>query len=215
MRARVAAVVAVLVFGGVFAACVSLKRSPDSLLFVLRSLAEPPREPATAVSTSGVVGIAAVRLPDYLERPQVVTWRAPNEVAVDEFARWAEPLDAGIARIVRENLAILLPEHRIVGRPWAGDLDLDCRVVVEMSVFGMQGDGSVVLRGRFTLLPGRGERPFTIHPVDLVRRPRAVTGLAPAEGVDEMSALLGDLSRQIAEAVRARPVSAPGSEPSS
>jgi len=216
MRARVAAAVTALALAGALAACVSLKRSPTARFFVLRSLAEPPAAPTPSPVDGGVIGVGPVRLPGHLERPQIVTWRNSTEVEVDEFLRWAEPLDAGIARTLRENLANLFPGRRVVQRPWAGDLDLCCRVVVELSVFGMQGDGTVRLQGRWTLLPGREESPFRVHPVDLRRGPwpAQAGGPSPSVGIEAMSELLADLSRDIAEEIRARPLDEPESPPS-
>ena len=109
----------------VLAGCVSLKRTEDARFFVLQSLVEPP---AAAQEPVALVGIDTVRLPGHLERPQLVTWTAPGELQVDEFLRWAEPLEDGITRTLSENLAALLPDHQIVRRPWAGDVETRCRV---------------------------------------------------------------------------------------
>jgi len=213
MRTRPQTLLALLVLV-IAASCVSLKRTPEARFFVLRSLVEPPAAPA-AEPTGGIVGVAAVQLPGHLERSQVVAWRAPGELRVDEFVRWGEPLDTGIARTLRENLAVLLPEHRLIGSPWRADTKMRCRVVVELSVFGRQGDGDVLLRGRWTLLPARSERALAIRPVELRRGPvpSGPPGTEAGASIEVMSQLIADLSRQIADGIRALPSEPPAEAP--
>ncbi len=206
MRRPLTLVVAALAFSG----CVSLKRTPEARFFALRSMAEPPATPAAA-SGPGLVGVLPVLLPAYLERPQVVTWAAPGEVRIDEFLRWAEPLDVAVSRVVGENLGALLPSLRVVRAPWGASTPLRCRVRLELARFGPQPGGEVELAGRWALLPGRGEQPLVAHPFEQRRDPRT-GGSGPADPngqIEAMSALLGELSREIAAAVLALPAPEP------
>jgi hypothetical protein len=184
--------------------CVSLKRTPEARFIVLRSLVEPPAVPS-AEKPAGIVGVLPVRLPGHLDRPQLVTWTAPSELRIDEYLRWAEPLDAGITRTLAENLAALLPDRRVIRRPWPAHAALACRVMVELRDFGPQESGLVVLDGRWALLPEGEERPRIMRPVRLERGPLAggVKGASVQAGVEAMSELLADLGRQISEAIRA------------
>lgn len=206
MRARMSAVVGVAGLALVVAGCVSLNRTEDARFFVLESVALAPAPTGSSVPV-GLVGIEAVRLPGHLDRPQLVTWAGPNELRVDEFLRWAEPLEDGIIRTITENLAGLLPEYRVIRRPWPGAAKPRSRVVVYFKEFGLQRDGMVRLSGRMALLPGEGELPLVMAPVDLSRGPvsQAAEGSPVDPGVDEMSQLLADLSRQIAQAIQTLP----------
>ena len=144
-RARTAALLAGLAAAA--AACVSLKRTPEARFFVLRATAEPV--PAAADGAlAGIVTVLPVRLPDHLDRPQVVTWTAPGELGINEFVRWGEPLDAGITRALAEDLAVLLPEHRVLRYPWAAAVKPRCRVAADVQVFGLQPSAEVRLEGR-------------------------------------------------------------------
>jgi uncharacterized protein len=182
--------------------CVSFHRTPNARFFVLRSLVEPALSPV-APAVSGLVGVHAVHLPEHLDRAQVVTWKAPDELSIDEFTRWAEPLDVGATRVLEENLAALLPDRQVLRYPWSASADLRCRVLVELRLFGAQSTGDVRLEGRWALLPGRGERPIELRPVSLRRTP-AVGGPKGSDTtaeVEAMSELLADLSREIATAI--------------
>jgi uncharacterized lipoprotein YmbA len=47
-----------------------------------------------------------VAIPAAVDRPQFVIQKGPNQVAIDEFNRWAAPLAASIGRTVAENLVV-------------------------------------------------------------------------------------------------------------
>jgi uncharacterized protein len=98
-----------LLAAGALAGCVSLKRTAEARFFTLRPVAERPTTPAANNPGGGVVAVLPVSLPSFLERPQLVAWTGPGEVPIDEFLRWAEPLDASAQRVLADDLARLLP----------------------------------------------------------------------------------------------------------
>ena len=204
-RARRLAVLALAGLAGALPACVSLKRTPEARFFVLRTLAEPPAAETSA--SPALVGLLPVALPGYLERPQLITWIGPGELRVDEYLRWAEPLDAGLTRTLAANLDVLLPQSRVIRSPWPAAARPRCRVRVELQRFGPQASTEAVLEGRYALLPADGERPLVTRPVSLKRGPLGAA--APAydatAGVEAMSELVADLAREIAAAIQALP----------
>jgi uncharacterized lipoprotein YmbA len=215
MRARVLALLVLAGLGLGATGCVSLRRTPEARFFVLRPLAPPSAEAAGEVPAT-LVGVLPVRMPGYVDRPQLVTWTAPGELRIDEFLRWAEPLDAAATRTVAENLDALLPGSRVLRSPWPATAHPRCRVWVELTLFGLQAGGEVRLEGRWALLPARDPHPLATRPVSLHRGPFAgAEGQAPdaSVGVEAMSALLADLSREIADAVRALPPEGPSESP--
>jgi len=195
------------------AGCV-LKHTPEARFFALRPVAETPNgSVADATGAAGVVGVLPVFLPGALERPQFVTWSGPGEVRIDEFLRWAEPLDAGVLRVLAEDLGTLLPSHRVIKAPWPGSTPLRCRVRAEIVRFGPQPGGEVFLSSRFVLLPARSERALVTRAVDL-RRDLAPGSQDPGRAVEAMSALLADLAGRVADAIVALPPD-PSEKPSS
>jgi uncharacterized lipoprotein YmbA len=193
----------VLLAVGALAGCVSLKRTPEARFFSLRPLAQtPPAAAAADPAGIGIVGVLSVSLPGSLERPQLVTWSGPGEVRIDEFLRWAEPLDASVQQVLAENLEVLLPSHRVIQAPWPSATPVRCRVRVELVRFGPQPGKEVSLSGRFVLLPARSERPVLTRDVDARRDPGRSD---PGRAVEAMSVLLAELATQIAEAIAALP----------
>jgi uncharacterized protein len=185
------------------AACVPLKRTAEPRFFTLRPVAERPASPASNAASPGIVGVLPVSLPGFLERPQLVAWSAPGEVRVDEFLRWAEPLDASVQRVLVGDLETLLPSHRVIRSPWARSTSVTCRVRAELIRFGLQPGGEVALSARFVVLPAQSERPLLSRDVEL----RRDGGRAePGTAVEAMSALVADLAVEIAKAIGTLPM---------
>lgn len=97
MRKRIYQLVAIAVFA---AGCASA----PSKFYTLNAAAKADGSPA--VPCAIVVG--PVTVPTLVDRPQFTVQVAPNRVAQDEFNRWAEPLNENIARVVADNLSVLL-----------------------------------------------------------------------------------------------------------
>ena len=61
---------------------------------------------APALNTTVMVG--PVSIPASVDEPEFVVQVAPNRVEVEEFNRWAAPLNDSIARVVAGDLVVLL-----------------------------------------------------------------------------------------------------------
>ena len=96
-------------------------------------------------------------VPGWIDRPQITGRAASGQIVTDEFARWGEPIDRGIQRVVAENLAALLPDRRVVAAPFAPSLAIDQRVDVRITEAARQVDGSVLVEARWAVLGPRGE----------------------------------------------------------
>ena len=79
---------------------------PDPTRFYL--LSAPGAAPASATATEGAravtLGLCRIELPAYLRSPAVVLRPGGTEVVRVRDARWAESLEQGIARLLRETL---------------------------------------------------------------------------------------------------------------
>jgi uncharacterized protein len=208
---RIPRTTAVLLAFTALAGCVSLKRTAEPRYFALRPVAGTAPVAASLAPASAdvapLLGVLPLALPGHLERPQFVSWIGPDEMRIDQFVRWAEPLAAGAQRVLAADLATLLPSHRVITAPWPSSAGPQWRLRVAVDRFGLQPDGSVWLSGRFVLLPASGERPLVSRVVDL-QRPRDQGPRDPARAVEAMSALLAHLASEVAEAVTALPAAA-------
>jgi len=67
-----------------------------------------PTSTPAATSSELSVAVGPVAVPAAVDRPQIVVSLGPNSVWLDEFNRWAAPLQDDIARVVAENLVAML-----------------------------------------------------------------------------------------------------------
>jgi uncharacterized lipoprotein YmbA len=176
--------------------------SPPARFYVLS--ANPPGP--TSLPSPGpeaALGVFPTRIAAYLDRPQMVTFQGENAVALDEYARWAEPLGSGITRVLAQELASLVPTWRVVPQPWDPTIPLRARLIVDVTALGWNQKGEVRLEASWVVLDARGETPLA-RGRSVLRREAAGKGTDAA--VAATSALVGDMAREIAQAVRALPV---------
>lgn len=82
----------------------------------------------TSLPTGTVLGLGPIRLPAYLDRPQLVTALSEHEYQLDERHRWAERLDENIARALGLSLARQLGVEQVVRYPWAPRQTIDYQI---------------------------------------------------------------------------------------
>lgn len=181
-----------------------------SRFYTLSSLkAQEPSRSKPAAESSSFLFVGPIHLPDYLERPQLVTRTGANEIQIAEFSRWAGSLRADVTRVLVEDLALLLSAAPVTVLPWravttaspAPDAAPHYKVVIEVTRFDGALAGSVVLDATWGLV----DRDWK----DLLSRRRTeyrepVSGKDYAALVDAMSRALGRLSRDVADSVAPR-----------
>ena len=178
----------------VLAAC----SSPRSSFYTLSS--DAALESAGAPMPVSVV-VGPVTVPDLVDRPQLVTRLSNNEVKLNEFARWGEPLKSGVADVIAADLSRLLgsPRVSVSSQTVAGTEAFRVRVDI-VQFDSMPGDAvaidalwTVHVAGRTALLTGRS----TVR--------EQVQGADDAALVAAHSRALASVSRDIAAAIRRSP----------
>ena len=84
-----------------------------------------------------VLGIGAIHLPDYLDRLRLVTRIGTNRLQVDDFHRWAAPLQDDIQRVFGDNLKALTEVQRVVFHPWTSNQKPD--LVIDLDIHAFRG----------------------------------------------------------------------------
>jgi len=149
----------------------------------------------------GAVVVGPVTVPDLVDRPQLVTRVSGNEVALNEFARWGEPLKSGVAAAIAGDLTRLLGSERVSVSSQTVAGTEAFRVRVDIVQFdSMPGDAvaidalwTVHVAGRTALLTGRSTVREQVQGAD-------DTALVAAH-----SRALASVSRDIAAAIRRSP----------
>ncbi len=147
-------------------------------------------------------GIGPIKIPDYLDRPQIVTRGNQNEITLAEFDRWAGQLKDNLLRILSENLSILLATDRISLYPWTASMPIDYQIVIEVIQFdGMLG-GDVTLVAIWSVVRGDNNEVLVMKKASFIETAGAQSY---AEMVAAQSRALESLSREISSAILATP----------
>ncbi len=191
-RARLLAPLALLLA----AACSSV---PAPRLWVLTP-AQPPAagdRPVGAHLPSVIVEQA--RLPEYLDRPQMVTRTAANQLKSVETDQWAERLSTNIARTLARDLAAMVPADAGMEDSARAGLAVDYRVILALDAFELDASGAALLSGRWSIETGDGSKELAAANLALRETP---TGPGMGAVADALSRDLASASRDIAQALR-------------
>jgi len=201
MRTQASRVVWLLLTVGVpiLAGCMSV--ADPTKYYVLSPTSSSAPTPTIAAS-SVAVGVGPVLIPGYLDRVQIVTRDANDQVAVAMYDRWAEPLESGIAQVLADNLGTHVGSERIAVYPWRGAVArvLDYQVAVVVLRFEGWPGRQATLDARWRLVGKDGTelvlKRSTLH------EPIAEEGYQAL--VQSMNRLLSSLAREIASEIRSR-----------
>ena len=176
--------------------------TPATRFYVLAAVAEiPPDRPNHAARPVTLV-IRDVRLPQYLDRPQIVTRSSGNRLQIAEFEHWGGNLREGMTLALAENLGRLLESDRVIAAPYSMPLQPDYRVEVEVLRFEREAEGRVRLSARWWLTRGSDAATLASPEASFLGAPLGEAASYEAL-VASMSAVYGELSQAIAASVRA------------
>jgi hypothetical protein len=196
-RAKIIRQLVILLLGSTICLSACAGKSASSKFYVLNPL------PLTKLSEAGsaTLGVYPVIMPDYLDRPQIVTRVSDNEITFEEFSRWAEPLKETFYTVLVDNLSKLLNSEKIIKTSQNLGIPLTFQVGVEVLQFDGTLGGDVVLIARWGLFEVEGKKSV------LIRRSsfKESTASATYEAlVAAQSRTVAALSREIAEAIKAK-----------
>jgi hypothetical protein len=152
-----------------------------------------------AAAASYAVAVGPVTIPGYADRPQFVVQVAQNRVELEEFERWATPLDEGIARVVAGDLATLLGTMQVATVPLAPGFMPAYQAAIDVQRFESTPGQGVLIEAVWVVRRATGGEP---------RMGRTVASeSAGGEGFEALAAAhsraLAKLSVDIAAAIRA------------
>jgi len=92
-------------------------------------------------TNQAVIGLGPIRIPDYLNRPQMVMAISESQYQLSEEHRWAERLDQNISLVLTKFLPSQLGSNRIVRYPWAQRQTIDYQVSIDIIEFHIDALG--------------------------------------------------------------------------
>jgi uncharacterized lipoprotein YmbA len=182
-------------------------RSDPTRLYLLTSDVSPaPDDPPAAHDAAGsALGLGPIALPAYLARPELVRRGGGHEVVASAVERWGEPLEAGVVRVLAEDL-VRLAGCEVVKYPWLPSAAPALKVAVEIGRFEAVDDAQVELFATLRLARSSGgETQRRREEIAVKLSNRDGDGVAAA-----MSSALAELARRIV-ALAAQSKAQPGS----
>lgn len=167
--------------------------------FVLSSLysEEAPPQPLADLNDIGVL-VGPIRIAMYLDRTDVVIRNSRNEVEIADFATWAGPLQENFSRVLAENLSLWLNTKKVAIFPGTKLQFYEYNIMMNVARFDGRPGDRAHLRVRWAVTDKKrkhllfNDHTVLSHPTD---------NDSIASMVAAQSHLLGDFSRQIAQAI--------------
>lgn len=173
--------------------------SPPARFYTLNGISKPDNASPSAAGKTEVIGVGPVSIPDSLDRPQIITISGENEVKIAEFDRWSGSCRDEIARVLTENLSVLLPSQRVVSYAWGRRVSLNRQITVDILRLDGGLGGKVILKVNWAILEENGTKTIMVRRSDISE---PVNGGDYASFVAALSRALGTLSREIAAAAQ-------------
>lgn len=128
------------------AGCIGGQSAPTQF-YMLDPAVLAPASPTAVVGKPAVhIVLDPVEIPEYLNRPQIVTHLDRAEYELDEFNQWMEPLGDNLTRVIAENLSEMLGADGIDILSMSGPFETDYTVTVQiLRMDGKLGQGTVLV----------------------------------------------------------------------
>ena len=177
-------------------ACIGGK-SPPSQFYLLEPVKGAGQAGLFNETARPLIALSPVRIPQYLDRPQMVTATAKNQYALSETNRWAERLDDNIARVLAQNLNLLVPAEVVLANASSRAQQAKFKVSVTILEFHVGPQGQAGLTAQWSV--ARGEETVLGRQASY-REPASATDYGLMAGA--LNECLGRLSRDLAADVR-------------
>ncbi len=197
-----AMLVLVLTAAGMVSGCIS-GPTPATRFYTLTADAKAPLQPRAANHRPLAVEVVPFRVPQYLNRPQIVTRTGSHRLELAEFHQWGGNLRKNMTRVFVQNLAALLDTTDMRIAPSPADAPPDVRIELEVLQFERCEDLRVRLSVHWGLVLTADPTLRTTR-ITHLQSSRIEDASDYAAMVSAMSGLLAELSDTVARAVSER-----------
>jgi len=174
--------------------------APPVQFYTLSSLSSATQKSNTTDAAPNItIGVGSVDIPQVLDRPQIVTRTGPNKLTLDEFHRWAGSLQADFARVLAENIALLLGINHVAVYPWEVGFSPDYRIALDVRSFEGQWGKNVLLDVIWQITDRTGEKTLAVKK-SVITEPLSTADYEAL--VAAQSQAIARLSREIVREIR-------------
>jgi uncharacterized lipoprotein YmbA len=158
-----------------------------------------PQARTDAADRDVTVGVGPVKIPAYLDRPEIVTRTGQSSLQFADFDRWAEPLEKNLTRVIVANLTVLLGTENVTAFPWPKSTQAKYQVLMEIIQMDSLPGGRIALDVRWSIVTDSSEKVLFMKRsnIDVPAPSPGYEGIAMA-----MSTAVEVLSHEIATTIR-------------
>ena len=180
----------------VLSGCVTVGDSPNSRFYMLKHINADKVGQRFEIPSGTITVIGPVSIPQYLDRPQMVTEDERGMMNIAQFDRWGESLDAGIAQLIIENLDLKSSGGTFEMFPCNFAIPLDYQVLVGIQQLRANLKKDLVLAAQWSIIQADTRKMLLAKYSEIVVpvKPHNYSGLA-----DALSEAVGSLTTEIAE----------------
>lgn len=184
--------------------CALMHTTPTSRFYVLRAddavdlgrAEQAGGEVPNLVNSDVFIGVGPVKIPEYYNRPHMVTHDKEKIIKFAQFDRWGESLDIGMERVIGEGLSDIFPAAQVALYPWNQSIDVKYQVVVDILQFDSQLDKDMIFVAQWMIIDLKDSKTIIIKRSGFRKSiiPQTYSGLAKT-----LSSACVSLSKEIAE----------------
>jgi len=172
--------------------------TPPTQFYVLEPQFDVPAVSTDTQVKKLIVGIGPISIPALLERKQLVTRDADNNLQIAELQQWAAPLKDNIAEVLAQNLTALQPSQIIRAYPWSAYGSIDYQIIVQISRFDAKPEQSANLEANWAIMDQKTHTVVSNGFSKIQAKPENAT---TAGTVKALNNTLATLSQELAKAL--------------
>ena len=165
-------------------------------------LLTPTADAAAPASAGGIArapisgsDFGPIKIPPYLDRPEIVTRAAADRLDFSKEDRWGESVQNGFSSVLARDLTAQAGTEHVILFPWYNTIHIDLQVQIDVYRFETDGQGNAQLSAKWTILDSTGQNILYSVESNLAQPSK------PGDTTDAVAALsrdVGNLSGQIA-----------------
>ena len=171
-------------------------RTPPAKFYTLQPVEQSPL--GKSMPRDVALALGPVAIPAGMDRDEIVTRDAGNEVSFSEYHRWAGPLQQSIASVIAQNIGTLLATELVTPYTRENIFQPTHRVVININRYDSQLAGEFLLNATWSIKDLKAKKLLLIRNSIIRESPESATyeGLVAAQ-----SKALAALSREIVAAL--------------
>jgi len=195
MRKSVLNYAILVLFVSMLSGCLSVANSPAPRFYTLKTMDKGQVSETFNIEPGVIVEVGPIGIPEYQDRPQIVTVDKEGMLKFAQFDRWGESLDSAIGRLLTDDLSAMFPAASFQIFPCNFSIPLTYQVVVDAVQLDSRLDKDMLLVVQWSIIDVKNKRMLLTKRSEFRQpvKPHNYSGLSGA-----LSAACASLSKEIA-----------------